>query len=267
MGNVEKDRQAEVNKVETEKLVAESQPTMQEEPSNILPNKSEPVLNDNRNKAKEDNTEVKRKSFNLPIPEHANDFMKVIEAGGFSLDDEEDEITKVEELSDSKNKVLSISKEETDGQKLLEEWSKIKNLVMFTEKKLKLTKGDSNVSCENEIKCITENFHALQKSIDKSDSVQTQKIIITIIEKITIIIEIIEYRITNIHKIKNPSEREKICNILKNELIYITEHLTLLKEYATAPNVLTHQLVTLINESINKIKNHVVNVEKIVETE
>merc|ERR1711874_267010 len=87
----------------------------------------------------------------------------------------------------------------------------------FTEKKLKLTKVDSNVSCENEIKCITENFHALQKSIDKSDSVQTQRIIITIIEKITIIIEIIEYRITNIHKIKNPSEKKKKKKITKKK--------------------------------------------------
>merc|ERR1739842_93519 len=30
-------------------------------------------------------------SFNLPMPEHANDFMEVIEGGGFSLDSEDEE--------------------------------------------------------------------------------------------------------------------------------------------------------------------------------
>merc|ERR1712008_206548 len=42
-------------------------------------------------KVPEDNIKPKQASFNLPIPEHANDWMDVIQSGGFSLDDDEEE--------------------------------------------------------------------------------------------------------------------------------------------------------------------------------
>merc|ERR1712142_510955 len=40
---------------------------------------------------KNETDKPKPASFNLPIPEHANDFMEVIEGGGFSLDSEDEE--------------------------------------------------------------------------------------------------------------------------------------------------------------------------------
>ncbi|KAK7082012.1 hypothetical protein SK128_028535 [Halocaridina rubra] len=42
------------------------------------------------------------KSFDLPVPYHANDWMEIIEDGGFTLDDEDEE--KLMSYSDSKNK-------------------------------------------------------------------------------------------------------------------------------------------------------------------
>merc|ERR1712179_443766 len=41
---------------------------------------------------KSETDKPKPSSFNLPMPEHANDFMEVIEGGGFSLDSEDEEI-------------------------------------------------------------------------------------------------------------------------------------------------------------------------------
>merc|ERR1712179_459428 len=41
---------------------------------------------------KKENDKQNLASFNLPISDHANDFMEVIEGGGFSLDDEDEEI-------------------------------------------------------------------------------------------------------------------------------------------------------------------------------
>merc|ERR1739842_30056 len=54
-------------------------------------------------KEKENDNIVKNKpvAFNLPIPDHANDFMEVIEGGGFSLDSEDEE--NYEEIKEVKN--------------------------------------------------------------------------------------------------------------------------------------------------------------------
>merc|ERR1712008_650558 len=43
------------------------------------------------NEVKDEKEKPKPASFNLPIPDHANDFMEVIEGGGFSLDSEDEE--------------------------------------------------------------------------------------------------------------------------------------------------------------------------------
>merc|ERR1712106_415419 len=133
---------------------------------------------------------------------------------------------------------------------LEEEWRKIQNLVTFSERSLKLSESDSRTSCENEITCVTENVNALQNAIKKGDSLQAQKIIITVIETIIIMIEIIEYRIRIIKKTKNAAEREELSKALQTELVFITEHITLLKDCTMTPNLLNQQLVHLVTESI-----------------
>merc|ERR1711874_748702 len=44
------------------------------------------TLNESITKVKSD-----KSTFNLPIPDHANDWMEVIEEGGFSLEDEDED--------------------------------------------------------------------------------------------------------------------------------------------------------------------------------
>merc|ERR1739840_68130 len=54
---------------------------------NIVKSKEDVV-----HEVKNEKDKQKPSSFNLPMPEHANDFMEVIEGGGFSLDSEDEEI-------------------------------------------------------------------------------------------------------------------------------------------------------------------------------
>merc|ERR1711962_36338 len=250
---VEKDLKTEVEKVEIENITVDPC--------------DETIPKDNADKAKEEKKD-KQPAFNLPIPEHANDFMEVIEGGGFTLDDEEeDENPKIENLDNKISETAGISKESNQQKIFDEEWSKIQNLVMFTENRLQHTKSFTKESCDDEIKSVRENFETLQNAFEKGDSVQAQKIIITIIETIIIIIEIIETRISAIQDIKNDSEREKECKALENELLFITKHLTILKECANTSSILDQQLIDLATDSVCRIESQVVNVERIWEAE
>merc|ERR1739842_199983 len=60
---------------------------------------------------KNEKDKPKPTSFNLPMPEHANDFMEVIEAGGFSLDSEDEEIDNELPIED---KSINIVKSKED---------------------------------------------------------------------------------------------------------------------------------------------------------
>merc|ERR1739842_106354 len=66
-------------------------------------------------KITEENIKPKQASFNLPIPEHANDWMDVIESGGFSLDEEEQCLEKIEVKS--KESAVNEVKNEKDKPK------------------------------------------------------------------------------------------------------------------------------------------------------
>merc|ERR1711915_969319 len=61
---------------------------------------------------------TKQTLFNLPIPEHANDWMDVIESGGFSLDDEDENLANETEENTKDNKgSAGESKKENEKQK------------------------------------------------------------------------------------------------------------------------------------------------------
>merc|ERR1711915_717106 len=104
-------------------------------------------------------------------------------------------------------------------------------------------------------------------AIAKGDSVQVQKLIITIIETIVIMIEMIEYRVTVIRKTENATERGKLSKSLEDELIFLTENIKILRESANISSILNSQLSKLVTESINKIETQVIYVEKDLKTE
>merc|ERR1712106_249851 len=68
-------------------------------------------------KIPEDNIKPKQASFNLPIPEHANDWMDVIQSGGFSLDDEDDEEEQCLEKTEEKSKESAVNEVKDEKEK------------------------------------------------------------------------------------------------------------------------------------------------------
>merc|ERR1712128_291295 len=249
VGNVEKVRQAEVDKVKNQELVAETQPTMQEEPSNILPKETKP-------------------SFNLPIPEHANDFLEVIESGGFSLEDEdEDEIVpevttsviesvlkpeeKLELLDKSKNEIKNIEEDWVNVQKLLNK----RMTVGQTSKPFKMS------DCAKELKVVSEKLNSLPATVKKGDSTVIQKTIITIIEHITVWLEIIEQRVILINNTKNPQEKARLSKFVQDQLVNVTQQLTVLKQTTSTITILRQEVITTVNWCLQSVENQILSIK------
>merc|ERR1712008_634498 len=249
VGNVEKVRQAEVDKVKNEKLVAETQPTMQEEPSNILPKETKP-------------------SFNLPIPEHANDFLEVIESGGFSLEDEdEDEIVpevttsviesvlkpeeKIELLDKSKNEIKNIEEDWVNVQKLLNK----RMTVGQTSKPFKMS------DCAKELKVVSEKLNSSPATVKKGDSIVIQKIIITIIEHITVWLEIIEQHVIMIRNTQNPQEKTRLSKFVQDQLVKVNQQLTVLKQTTPTITILRQEVITTVNWCFQSVENQILSIK------
>merc|ERR1711913_63815 len=87
-------------------------------------------------------------------------------------------------------KAEKVIENEEEKNILKEEWANVQNLVSFSEKFLQKSDVDSERSSDNEMKIVSENIDALKTAITHGDAVTAQKVIITIITKITILIEI-----------------------------------------------------------------------------
>merc|ERR1712106_427284 len=147
-----------------------------------------------------------------------------------------------------------IEKAEENMNILTEDWVKVQNLVSFSKKFLQLSDTDSEISCDNEMKCVSDNINALQTAIIQGDAVYAQKIIVTIIEKITIMIEIIEYRIIRIRKTTNNVHREQLYKDIESEVKFINEHITVLHNCTTTSGIMNEQLATIVTDCVNKIE-------------
>merc|ERR1712008_236333 len=258
VGNVEKVRQAEVDKVKNEKLVAETQPTMQEEPSNILPKETKP-------------------SFNLPIPEHANDFLEVIESGGFSLEDEdEDEIVpevttsviesvlkpeeKLEVLDKSKNEIKK-AEQNTSVKNLEEDWVNVQKLLNKRMTVGQTSKPFKMSDCAKEWKVVTEKLNSLPATVKKGDSIVIQKTIITIIEHITVWLEIIEQHVIMIRNTQNPQEKTRLSKFVQDQLVKVNQQLTVLKQTTPTIPILRQEVITTVNWCLQSVENQILSIK------
>merc|ERR1711874_445745 len=73
-------------------------------------------MKDMSEKIPDEKVSPKQTSYNLPIPEHANDWMEVIESGGFSLDDEEEELED-ETKKNTKDSTDSVKETKKENEK------------------------------------------------------------------------------------------------------------------------------------------------------
>merc|ERR1711874_436950 len=144
---------------------------------------------------------------------------------------------------------------------LTEEWGNVQNLVSFSKKCLHQTDTNSERSSDNEMKYVSENINALKTAITHGDPVTAQKVIITIITKITIMIEIIEYRIITIRKCTNVKEKEQLKKSIESDVRFINEHINILQDSVITSNILNEQLATLTNDALNKIEKQVLHIK------
>merc|ERR1712106_1207152 len=216
-------------------------------------------------------------SFNLPIPEHANDFLEVIESGGFSLEDEdEDEIVpevttsviesvlkpeeKLELLDKSKNEIKK-AEQNISVKKIEEDWVNVQKLLNKRMTVGQTSKPFKMSDCAKELKVVSEKLNSLPATVKKGDSTVIQKTIITIIEHITVWLEIIEQHVILINNTKNPQEKARLSKFVQDQLVNVTQQLTVLKQTTSTITMLRQEVITTVNWCLQSVENQILSIK------
>merc|ERR1712106_566327 len=228
------------------------------------------------NEVKDEKEKPKPASFNLPIPDHANDFMEVIEGGGFSLDSEDEEmdneipmknksanIEKSKENPEEKLELLDKSKKEQNVsfKNLEEDWVNVQKLLNKRMTVGQTSKPFKMSDCAKELNVVSEKLNSLPATVKKGDSTVIQKTIITIIEHITVWLEIIEQHVILINNTKNTQEKARLSKFVQDQLVNVTQQLTVLKQTTSTITILRQEVITTVNWCLRSVENQILSIK------
>merc|ERR1712106_108206 len=110
---------------------------------------------------------------------------------------------------------------------------------------------------------IDHNIDVLHEALRSGDKAQVKESVTTIIEEVTYLLEVIEYRFVRIQKIPDNTQRENEYKILYIEIQFVIRKLTILENISEKTDVLSPDILQNINESMNNAKQHIDNFETV----
>merc|ERR1712106_273954 len=110
---------------------------------------------------------------------------------------------------------------------------------------------------------IDHNIDVLHEALRSGDKTQVKESVTTIIEEVTYLLEVIEYRFVRIQKIPDNTQRENEYKILYIEIQFVIRKLTILENISEKTDVLSPDILQNINESMNNAKQHIDNFETV----
>merc|ERR1712106_1033121 len=110
---------------------------------------------------------------------------------------------------------------------------------------------------------IDHNIDVLHEALRSGDKAQVKESVTTIIEEVTYLLEVIEYRFVRIQKIPDNTQRENEYKILYIEIQFVIRKLITLENVSEKTDVLSPDILQNINESMNNAKQHIDNLETV----
>merc|ERR1712106_517316 len=115
--------------------------------------------------------------------------------------------------------------------------------------------------CAKELKVVSEKLNSLPATVKKGDSTVIQKTIITIIEHITVWLEIIEQHVILINNTKNPQEKARLSKFVQDQLVNVTQQLTVLKQTTSTITILRQEVITTVNWCLQSVENQILSIK------
>merc|ERR1712106_766872 len=115
--------------------------------------------------------------------------------------------------------------------------------------------------CAKKMNVVSEKLNSLPATVKKGDSTVIQKTIITIIEHITVWLEIIEQHVILINNTKNPQEKARLSKFVQDQLVNVTQQLTVLKQTTSTITILRQEVITTVNWCLQSVENQILSIK------
>merc|ERR1712106_249688 len=115
--------------------------------------------------------------------------------------------------------------------------------------------------CAKKMNVVSEKLNSLPASVKKGDPIVIQKTIITIIEHITVWLEIIEHHVILINNTKNPQEKARLSKFVQDQLVNVTQQLTVLKQTTSTITILRQEVITTVNWCLQSVENQILSIK------